>query len=170
MDIDIPYLIKHRKSKKIIFESLPMYSLIRESVSIRVALRQALNAGVDLSFADLSGADLSDMNLDCVNFKNVDLKGAILRGASLRGAILDAVTLKNADLTGADLTGAQILSSDLSYSCLYKAVLKFARLKYSNFSFVDLRGAVLPDNESFLCDFTGAKFKNNIKTVNEVTE
>ena len=68
--------IKNRYNSEVIFEC--------EADNMGIAVKLAISAKIDLSWANLSGANLSRANLS-----GADLSGADLSGADLSGANLD---------------------------------------------------------------------------------
>ena len=108
--------IKNRFSGEIIFES--------EHTSIKLTVKAAVKASINLSGADLSEANLSWANLSGANLSGADLFGANLSWANLSGADLSEANLSWANLSwanlsGADLSGADLSGADLSWADLY---------------------------------------------------
>ena len=106
--------IKNRFSGAVLFSC--------KADSMKIAVKLAIEAKADLSWADLSWADLSWADLSWA-----DLSGANLSGANLSGANLSQADLSRADLSGAnlsranlsraDLSGADLSGANLDYSC-----------------------------------------------------
>jgi hypothetical protein len=92
---DMKFEIKSRWSSRVLFEC--------EALSLKLALRKAVEAKADLRGANLGGADL----------RGADLRGADLRGANLGGANLRDAYLRGADLGGANLGGANLGDANL---------------------------------------------------------
>ena len=131
--------ITKRWTSEVIFEC--------EAVSLKVAIRLAIDAKISLRGADLSEADLSKADLS-----KADLRGANLRGADLSGAILSEANLSEANLRGADLSEADLSKADLS-----KANLRGADLRGADLSEADLSGADLSEADLSWADLSEAK-------------
>jgi hypothetical protein len=89
-----------------------------EALNMGVAVKMAIEAKADLSWADLSGADLSGANLSGANLSGADLSGANLSGANLSGANLSGADLSWADLSWANLSWADLSGADLDYTAI----------------------------------------------------
>ena len=95
--------IKHRFNGSVLFSC--------EAVSMKIAVKLAIEAG-----ADLSGADLSRANLSGADLSRANLSEANLSGADLSGADLSRANLSWADLSRADLLRADLLRANLDYT------------------------------------------------------
>ena len=73
--------IKNRLTSAVIFSCT--------ADSMKIAVKLAIEAKADLSWANLSGADLSWADLSWANLSGANLSGANLSGANLSGANLD---------------------------------------------------------------------------------
>ena len=104
--------------------------------TIKEAVIEAIERGVNLSDANLSGANLSDANLRYANLRGANLSDANLRYANLRYAILIDSTLSGANLRYANLSDANLSGANLRDAILIDSTLSDADL-YS----ADLRGA-----------------------------
>jgi hypothetical protein len=100
-----------------------------EATSWKLAIKAALEAKADLSYADLSSANLSYADLHSAN-------------------------LSYADLSSANLNYANLSSANLSYANLSYANLRYANLRYANLSSANLRSADLRS-----ADLSYAKYK-----------
>jgi uncharacterized protein YjbI with pentapeptide repeats len=98
-----------------------------EAESLGIAVKLAIEAKVNLSWANLSGANLSGANLSWANLSGANLSGANLSGANLSGADLSRANLSWADLSRANLSWADLSGADLS-----RADLSRANLDYTN--------------------------------------
>ena len=92
--------IKNRYNSEVIFEC--------EADNMGIAVKLAISAKIDLSWANLSGANLSRVNLS----------GANLSWANLSGANLSRANLSGADLSGADLSGADLSGANLDFTAI----------------------------------------------------
>jgi len=112
--------IKHRYTNAVLFTAELGSEFDRASFAIQLgqAIRQAVNAGADLTDAYLRGANLA----------GADLRGADLRGANLTDADLTRAYLADADLTRANLTEADLADADLTRANLTDAYLTRAYL------------------------------------------
>jgi len=84
------------------------------AVKLGLAVKWAVTAKADLSWADLTGADLTGAHLSWADLTGADLTGANLGGADLSWADLTGADLSGADLTGANLGGADLTGADLT--------------------------------------------------------
>jgi uncharacterized protein YjbI with pentapeptide repeats len=99
--------------------------------SLREAVKEALEQGVDLSGANLRGADLKDLDLSAVslygtNLSCADLTGADLHLAKLRASNLERACLRDADISGADLGNTILTLADFTGACLSRVNLEGA--------------------------------------------
>lgn len=107
-------------------------------LKVGLAVKWALEKGVDLGGANLSHADLEGVNLIGASLPGADLSDACLRGTILRGADLRKVNLNCASLGYANLREANLNCADMRGSSLTGANLEGANLGYAN-----LGGALL---------------------------
>ncbi|HNB25989.1 MAG TPA: pentapeptide repeat-containing protein [Alphaproteobacteria bacterium] len=111
-------------------------------------LREADLHGANLMSAQLQGANLSLADLTCVSMVNAALTKyanlfmADLTNASLAGADLGQAKLGNAILSGASLNSANLAKADLARATMKGTSLVGTILKESDFSNVDLEGAI----------------------------
>jgi hypothetical protein len=134
------YQIKNRVTNAVMFEyTVPDHQVgVNQSQLIGLAVRKALESGVDLRGAYMGGAYLRDADLN-----GADLRGADLGDVDLRGADLRRVDLRGADLRDADLGGADLRDADLNGAYLGGAYLGGVDLRGVDLRRVDLRGADL---------------------------
>jgi hypothetical protein len=134
------YQIKNRFTNAVMFEyTAPDDQVgVNQSRLIGLAVRKALESGVDLRGAYMGGADLRDADLGGADLRGADLGDVDLRGADLRGA-----DLRRADLRDADLGGADLRDADLNGAYLGGAYLGGVDLRGVDLRRVDLRGADL---------------------------
>jgi hypothetical protein len=134
------YQIKNSFTNAVMFEyTVPDDQVgVHQSKLIGLAVRKALESGVDLRGAYMGGADLRDADLGGADLRGADLGDADLRGADLRGADLRGADLRDADLGGADLRDADLNGVDLGGAYLGGVDLRGVDLRG-----VDLRGADL---------------------------
>lgn len=109
---------------KILFEA--------HAATLKDCAEQAVNAGIDLSFADFRRADLSCATLDGGRFDGADFTEANLSGANLSEARLQSAHFKNtalynaclclSDLSGCDFQGAGFGATDIHGALLSRAV------------------------------------------------
>jgi hypothetical protein len=97
--------IKNRLDGSLIFST--------ETTSIKLAVKAAIKAKINLSGADLSRADLSGAGLSWADLSRADLSLANLSGANLSRANLSGANLSGADLSRADLSWANLSGADL---------------------------------------------------------
>jgi len=91
--------------------------------TIREAVIEAREWGVDLSGADLHESDLSRTNLSGTNLSDADLSNADLSRADL----------SYANLRGTNLIGTNLREANLSRADLYRADLRDAELNCAKF-------------------------------------
>ena len=84
--------IKHRSTGAVIFECEAPEGM-GSGLHTRHALKSAVKAGANLSWADLSGAYLSGAYISGANLSRANLSGADLSGANLDGAYLSGAKL-----------------------------------------------------------------------------
>jgi uncharacterized protein YjbI with pentapeptide repeats len=144
------YQIKNRFTNAVMFEyTAPDDQVgVNQSKLIGLAVRKALESGVDLRGAYMRGADMGSVDLRGVDLRGVDLRGAYMGGVDLRGVDLRGVDLRNADLGGADLRGAymggvDLRGVDLRDADLGDAYLGGVDLRDAYMGGVDLRGVDL---------------------------
>lgn len=133
------------------------------SEQARLAVREALEKGVDFGTLDLTGADLSGMSLrgakmagaylesttlDGADLRGADLRHAVLAHASLVDVRLDEAYLQHANLGGADLRGACLREADLDNAVLMSARLPGAVLHGARLRGADLFRVVLTDADA----------------------
>jgi hypothetical protein len=102
------YQIKNRVTNAVMFEyTVPDHQVgVNQSQLIGLAVRKALESGVDLRGAYMGGAYLRDADLN-----GADLRGADLGDVDLRGADLRRVDLRGADLLKIKNIDAAILAA-----------------------------------------------------------
>lgn len=110
--------IKHRFSGEILFSC--------EAESLGIAVKLALKARADLSYANLRSTNLRYADLSCTNLRSANLRYANLRSADLRYVDLRSTYLRYADLRCTNLRGADLRYADLSYANLRGADLDFS--------------------------------------------
>ena len=114
------------------------------ATTVREAVKDAVNAGANLSDADLSYAYLVGAYLVGADLGGADLGGADLGGANLGGADLGGANLGSANLGSANLGSANLADADLSYANLGSANLSGADLGGFNApSIPDIDAAIL---------------------------
>jgi hypothetical protein len=91
---------------------------------------------------DLHGADLGGADLKYALLEYADLSSAHLAEADLHGASLDATDLSRANLSGANLCEASLTVANLDSADLNGADFSAAGVLRTNFSNVDLSGAI----------------------------
>lgn len=102
--------------------------------SVKEALYEALQAGVDLEGLNLSYADLSFANLDDALFENVSFVGANLMGTNLSECHMNRVDFSHANLVGACFAYAKIHKSDFwdtefgrtDFACAHVTACRFS--------------------------------------------
>ncbi|MCA9649187.1 MAG: pentapeptide repeat-containing protein, partial [Myxococcales bacterium] len=124
------------------------------SEQARLAVREALEAGLPFESFDFTGADLSGMSLRGAKLagallESARLDGADLRGADLRGAVLAHASLRGARLDEADLREANLGRAQLEQACLAQADLERAVLTGTILRGAVLRGARLREVEAY---------------------
>jgi len=100
--------IKNRLTSAVIFSCT--------ADSMKIAVKLAIEAKADLSWANLSGADLSWADLSWADLSWANLSGANLSGADLSWADLSGANLSGANLSGANLSGANLSGANLDYT------------------------------------------------------
>ncbi|WP_374634000.1 pentapeptide repeat-containing protein [Ferrovibrio sp.] len=108
-----------------------------------LAVKAALRAKADLSWADLSWANLSEANLSEADLSWADLSWADLSEANLSEADLSKANLSEANLSEANLSWANLSWANLSEANLSKADLSWADLSWANLSKANLSEANL---------------------------
>jgi uncharacterized protein YjbI with pentapeptide repeats len=108
---------------KILFEAY--------AATLKDCAEQAIDRGINLSFADFRRADLSCAMLDGGRFDGADftdanLSGANLSEASLRGAHFKNTALYNACLCLSDLSGCNFQGAGFGATDIHGALLKRA--------------------------------------------
>jgi uncharacterized protein YjbI with pentapeptide repeats len=136
----------------------------------RAILSQSSFVGATLANADLSGAELTQANLRRANLANSTLSGAV----ALKSSWDDAV-LRNAHFDESNLGGARFNRSDLGYASFVRCDLRetsfcratmdgvdlsFANCWSANFSFCDLRTALLSEARCAYARFMEANFED----------
>jgi hypothetical protein len=147
--------IKHRITGAVLFAAELGAEYDDESYSVRLgaAVRIAVKARADLSYANLAGANLMRADLARANLADADLTDADLTGANLAGAYLADANLAGAyladanfaraDLVGANLVGAYLAGAYLAGAYLAGAYLAGADLAGANLAGAYLAGAYL---------------------------
>ena len=152
------------------------------------------------SYTDLTGSAISGLNSQNFSFKNKDISWAILdsldftnfdfTNCTLTGASLSATTLNYANMTGCKLDRAKLVSAKMNHVQLYKAsfynqaftgrsadlsgvTMNDADLTACNFSYANMRGAILTGSTADSCNFNNANFESgdsyNVATLNGTT-
>jgi uncharacterized protein YjbI with pentapeptide repeats len=120
-------------------------------------LTAAKLAVANLANANLSGSNLTDAQLDAANLTNANLAGAIVTGARFVSATFHGFTkeqlystasyqqkkLRGIGLSSNNLTGWDFSGQDLA-GASFGSTFDYSTLTNANFSFADLRGAVMP--------------------------
>src|SRR6516165_4680493 len=92
---------------------------------------------------DFSGADLRQVDLTYVGVSGADLRGANFSGADLRGALLTGANFGGADLGRVNLSGAEACVANFSYANLREAIVVGTALTLAYFVGTDLENADL---------------------------
>jgi len=119
-----------------------------EAETLKDALEEAVELGVnlfcaDLRNADLGGAYLADANLSNADFSGANLFNAVLWQSSLIGARFCNVGLRYADVRYAKLKKAVLRSSDLTCAQFLQSDLTKADFRDSDLEGAQLRGTNL---------------------------
>ena len=132
--------------------------------TIKLAVEEAIDKKINLSYADLRYADLRDANLRDADLRDANLRYADLRDANLRDADLRDANLRDADLSDANLTDTRGLIKTMGvfpgnyYWKRFNARLKNVWYQY----FVGLNvlraGEIFAADERILCSHPGFHF------------
>ena len=105
------FQIKNRFDLSVIFEC--------EADSMKIAVKLAIEAKADLSYANLISADLRSANLRSANLSYADLSSADFSYANLRSADLSSANLSYSDLRSADLSYADLNKGKLDKNPIF---------------------------------------------------
>ena len=99
-----------------------------EKTTMKEAVEEAVDMGINLWKADLRGADLWGANLREADLREANLREANLWEADLRGANLREADLREADLREANLREADLREANLREANLWEANLWGAKI------------------------------------------
>ena len=99
-----------------------------EKTTMKEAVEEAVDMGINLWKADLRGADLWGANLREADLREANLREANLWEADLRGANLREADLREADLREANLREANLREANLREANLWEANLWGAKI------------------------------------------
>jgi hypothetical protein len=146
------YQIKNRFTNAVMFEyTAPDDQVgVNQSKLIGLAVRKALESGVDLRGAYMRGADMGSVDLRGVDLRGVDLRGADMGSVDLRGVYLGGVDLRGAYMGGVDLRGVDLRGVDLRGA----DILKIKNIDAAILAAIDARGNELRMSSWHTCDTT----------------
>lgn len=124
--------------------------------TLRQALEEGVERGIDFSGADLRRARLSGASLDGMRAAGASMWGADLTGtdiglAELRGADMRCANLKDTCLAETDLAGADLTGAYFSRTLLAGAILDKVRLSCPSFWDTEWMAARSHMGAVFLC-------------------
>jgi hypothetical protein len=146
------YQIKNRVTNAVMFEyTAPDDQVgVNQSKLIGLAVRKALESGVDLRGAYMRGADMGSVDLRGVDLRGVDLRGADMGSVDLRGVYLGGVDLRGAYMGGVDLRGVDLRGVYLGGAY----ILKIKNIDAAILAAIDARGNELRMSSWHTCGTT----------------